>query len=98
MDGSATLADDDYQTNSDMLTFGPTDTTMQITVLVNGDATVEPNEAFTVNLSGAVNATISDADGTGTITNDDIAAPPTFSISDVTMNEGAAGPTRLCSL
>ena len=70
-DGSATLADNDYQTNSGTLNFGPTDTTMQITVLVNGDTNFEPNEAFTVHLSGAVNATISDADGTGTITNDD---------------------------
>ena len=44
---------------------------MQVTVTVNGDTTVEPNENFTVDLSAAVNATISDNSGTGTITNDD---------------------------
>jgi uncharacterized repeat protein (TIGR01451 family)/CSLREA domain-containing protein len=70
-DGSATLADSDYQTNSGMLTFGSAVTTMQITVLVNGDTNFEPNETFKVHLSGAINATIASADGTGTITNDD---------------------------
>jgi hypothetical protein len=74
-DGSATTADNDYVSNTGTLSFGPTDTSMTITVLVNGDTTFEPNEAFTVHLSNAVDATISDADGTGTITNDD-AAPP----------------------
>ena len=90
-DGSATLADNDYQTNSGPLNFGPTDITMQITVLVNRDATFETNEAFNVHLSGAVNATISDADGTGTITNDD--AQPTLSINDVSLPEGNLGST-----
>jgi hypothetical protein len=70
-DGSATLADNDYQMNSGTLNFTATDTTQQITVLVNGDTTNEPDEAFNVHLSGAVGATISDADGTGTIQNDD---------------------------
>jgi Calx-beta domain/Right handed beta helix region/Domain of unknown function (DUF4214) len=70
-DGSATLADNDYQLNAGTLNFTATDTTQQITVLVNGDTTIEPDEAFNVHLSGAVNATITDADGTGTIQNDD---------------------------
>jgi CSLREA domain-containing protein len=70
-DGTATLADNDYQSNTNTLTFAAADTTMQITVLVNGDTAVEPNEAFTVNLFNPVNATISDTDGTGNITNDD---------------------------
>jgi len=73
-DGTATLADNDYQTNSGTLNFGPTDTSMPITVLVNKDAAFEGDETFNVNLFGAVNASISDADGTGTITNDDTCA------------------------
>src|SRR6185312_7531089 len=72
VDGSATVANNDYALNSGMLNFGPTDTTMQITVLVNGDVFIEPTEAFTVHLDTPVNATISDADGTGAITNDDV--------------------------
>jgi hypothetical protein len=76
-DGTATLANNDYQSNAGTLTFAPTISTMQITVLVNGDSTVEPDETFTLHLSNAVNATISNADGTGTILNDDQPAPPT---------------------
>ena len=41
---------------------------------VLGDTATEPNETFTVNLSGATNAPIGDAQGVGTIVNDD--APP----------------------
>ena len=50
------------------------------------------NEAFTVHLSNASGATISDADGTGTITNDD--GQPAFAIDDVTQNEGNSGTTN----
>ncbi|MFL6209445.1 MAG: Calx-beta domain-containing protein [Pyrinomonadaceae bacterium] len=75
VDGSATVADNDYAANSGTLNFGAADTTMQLTVLVNGDTQTESNEAFTVHLSNASGATITDADGTGTITNDD-ARPP----------------------
>ena len=71
VDGTATVADNDYASNSGTLNFGPSDTTMQITVQVNHDFKPESDEAFTVNLFGAVGATISDADGTGTIQNDD---------------------------
>ena len=57
---------------------------------INGDTKVEPNETFNVGLSGATNgATISDGQGTATITNDD-AAPTagSVSINDVTISEG----------
>jgi CSLREA domain-containing protein len=74
VDGSATLADNDYQTHSGTLNFTPAQMTQQITVLVNGDTTNEPDEAFTVHLFNPVAATITDADGTGTITNDDFVA------------------------
>jgi subtilisin-like proprotein convertase family protein len=90
-DNSATTADNDYQAQSGTFTFLSTDTTKQITVLVNGDTVSEADEAFTVHLSGASGATITDADGAGSITNDDSA--PTFAIDDVTHNEGNAGTT-----
>src|SRR5256886_2435838 len=90
-DGTATIADSDYQLSTGTLNFAATDTTKTITVLVNGDTKFEADEAFTVHLSGESGATISDADGTGTITNDD--AAPTLSIDDVTHNEGNSGIT-----
>ena len=91
-DGTATVAGADYAAASGTLTFGPTETTKQITVEVNGDTTFEPDETFTVNLTDAVNATISRATGTGTIVNDD--AAPTFSINSVSHNEGDSGQTE----
>lgn len=53
------------------LTFLPGQTTKTVTAQVKGDTINEPNETFFVNLSGAVNATITDAKGLGTILNDD---------------------------
>ena len=85
------MADNDYQANSGTLNFAANETTKQITVLVNGDTTFETDEIFTVHLSGASNATISTADGTGTIVNDD--AAPSFSIDNVSHNEGNSGTT-----
>jgi predicted extracellular nuclease len=52
------------------ITQGNTSTT--VTVQVNGDTTVEPNETFFVNISGVTGATAGDAQGLGTITNDDV--------------------------
>jgi len=89
-DNTATTADNDYVTNSGMVTFAPSDTSETVTVVVNGDTAVETNETFFVNLSGPTNATIADHQGVGTITNDD-AALPTISIGDVTVTEGNAG-------
>src|SRR5207249_2711157 len=91
VDGTATVADNDYQANGGTLNFAANETTKQITVLVNGDTKFETDEAFTVHLSGATNATISVADVTGTIVNDD--AAPSLSIDDVSHNEGNAGTT-----
>jgi hypothetical protein len=73
-DGTASQPSD-YQAQSGLLTFTPGQTSQTVTVLVNGDAAVEPNETFNVNLSSATNATIADAQGVGTILNDD--APTT---------------------
>jgi hypothetical protein len=92
VDGSATAPSDYTAITTATLTFAPGDATRTVTVLVNGDTTFESDETFTVHLSNPVNATISDADGTGTITNDD--AQPSFAINDVTANEGNSGTTN----
>jgi hypothetical protein len=90
-DNTATTPSD-YQSASGTVTFNPGETAKPVTVTVNGDTDFEQNETLFVNLSGATNATISDNQGTGTITNDDAAPPtPTFFINDVTVVEGNAG-------
>ena len=55
------------------LTFNPRDLTVNQVVVVVDDSIVEPDETFTVTLSNVMNAVISDATATGTITNDDTA-------------------------
>lgn len=64
-------AGSDYSTTSGTLTFGPGVTMHTLTVLVNGDTTVESNKTFFVNLTNPRNATIADAQGVGTIVDDD---------------------------
>jgi hypothetical protein len=89
-DGTAT-AGSDYGATTGSLTFAPGQTSRTIAVPVYGDVTVEPNETFTVNLSGAAGATIARASGLGTIANDDSAVVPTLAVDDVTVVEGNFG-------
>jgi len=51
--------------------FAANETSKTITLQVNGDPDVEPDEGFTVRLSEPKNATIAQATATGTIENDD---------------------------
>ena len=61
----------DYTSTSGSLTFLPGQTVHTMSVSVVGDTLSETNETFFVNLSGAINATISDSQGIGTIIDDD---------------------------
>ncbi|MBI3857693.1 MAG: Ig-like domain-containing protein, partial [Planctomycetes bacterium] len=71
-DGTATLADNDYQQIiNQTVTFPPGSTSQPFTVNVVGDATTEPDQTFFVNLSGQTNSTILDGQGQGTILNDE---------------------------
>ncbi|HSS19255.1 MAG TPA: Calx-beta domain-containing protein [Pyrinomonadaceae bacterium] len=90
-DNTATIADNDYVSRSlTTQTIAAGNQTYQFAVTVNGDAVIEPNETFFVNVSNVAGATISDGQGVGTIQNDD---SPTLSINDVTANEGNSGTT-----
>ncbi len=94
-DGTAMVVDNDYQQKADTLTFQPSGSpaqTMPVTVKVNGDLSVEPDETFFVDLSNPVNAVITDARGTGTIQNDD--ELPELTIGDAMMDEGDVGTTE----
>ncbi len=80
-DGTATIADSDYAAQAaQTLTFNPGGPlTQQITVETTQDGNVETDETVLVNLTSATNATITTAQGTGTILNDDV---PTVTITD----------------
>jgi hypothetical protein len=79
----------DYQASSGKLTFQPGQTLAYVSVLVAGDALDEDDETFSVSLSGALNASLADAQGLGTILDDD--DMPQLSINDVSLTEGNAG-------
>jgi hypothetical protein len=69
--GTAT-GGEDYTAASGTLTFAPGETTKTITIKVKGDRKQEADETFFVNLFGvSSNAMILDAQGIGTILNDD---------------------------
>ena len=63
-----------------------------ISVPVVGNAVIEFDEAFFVNLSSASGATLTDSQGLGAITNDDFAI---ISIGDVSIVEGLSGSTLM---
>jgi Calx-beta domain len=90
-DGSATQPAD-YAAASGTLTFMPGDSSEDIAVNVVGETTVEPDQAFVVNLTLPGNATFADDQATGTILDDD-ASGAVFSVNDVTAVETNAGTT-----
>lgn len=68
--GSATQPAD-YTAANGTLTFAPGQTSRTVVVTVVGDMLVEPTEAFTLVLSAPTNASLGDASGTATITDND---------------------------
>src|SRR5207247_1462531 len=69
-DGTATTTNGDYAAQNGTITFDPGQTTQTITIVINGDTAIEPNETLFVNLTNAINATIADDQGVITINND----------------------------
>ena len=91
---SSAVAPGDYQALAlSTLTFAPGATTQLITVAVVGDEAVEGDESFTVNLTNAVNATIGDTQGVGTIYDND--ASRRIDIADASLQEGDSGTRNL---
>ncbi len=91
-DGTAT-APSDYAAvpgGSSISFTGANGQTRTISVVVNGDTLIEPNETFFVQLGAASVAGVSASDGSGigTITNDDAA---TIAINNVSVVEGNSG-------
>jgi chitinase len=66
----------DYTAGSGKLTFSAGQTSKTINVAVLGDTIYEPDEAFYLDLSASVGATLARTSATGTIANDDAAPQP----------------------
>ena len=82
--GTAT-AGSDYIATSGTLTFAPGETSRTVAIIVNGDTTAEAKETFTVTLSNPSGATLTDASGTGSITDPTtIPTPPVTPVTPVT--------------
>jgi hypothetical protein len=79
----------DYQSVSGHLTFSPGMTTQTISVPINGDASIEPHETFSVLLSSPLNAMIAKGRAVGRILNDDGPSAVVFSSAGYTVSEGA---------
>src|SRR5262249_6240798 len=67
-DGTA-QAPSDYSAAGGTLTFAPGETAKNVSVLVNGDTQVEPDETYLVQLTNEANATVEDGTGVGVIVN-----------------------------
>ena len=84
----------DFANATGTLTFAAGVTSQTITVNVTDDTIFEGTETFTVDLTGATNATIGDATGIGTITDDGTGTggidddTPTVSVSSPSVTEG----------
>jgi hypothetical protein len=74
-------AGSDYQAASGTLTLAPGTVTRTVSVNVLGDAAIEPDETFALDLSGAVGATLADGQAVGTISDDDA---PTLALRELT--------------
>ena len=85
IDGTAT-AGADYMTTSGTLSFTPGQTTKRVEVQTLPDTDQEGAESFTVRLSGATGATLTDGVATGTILDDD--DRPSLRIGDARVTEG----------
>jgi hypothetical protein len=68
--GSAT-AGSDYTARSGTLTFAANETSRVVAVQTTGDTTYEPDESLILRLASPTGATLGDAEGTGTIVNND---------------------------
>jgi subtilisin-like proprotein convertase family protein len=87
--GTATAGSDYTAKPSTTLTFNPGQVSKTVPVSVIDDALSEGDETFKLNLTNASNASIADAQGIGTIVDDD--PEPDISVGDVSVVEGDTG-------
>jgi hypothetical protein len=74
LDGTAHAADSDYRAASGVLSFAPGERVKTVLVQVAADGTPEGSESFGLALSGAVGATLADAEATALIAGNGLAS------------------------
>jgi hypothetical protein len=89
-DGSALVAQPDYEAASGKLTFRPGETSQSFNVEVVGDTAPEDDEAFFLTLANPVNAALVDGGALGIILDDD--AGPLSRVPPPPDNTGLRGP------
>ncbi len=96
--GNSATSGTDFTAESGTVTFTPGDTSETVTVMLLGDTIDEDNETYYVNLSSPTNATITDGQGVGTITDDD--GPPivTLSVDNDSISESGGVSTITATL
>jgi Ca2+-binding RTX toxin-like protein len=68
---ASAVAGSDYTARSGTLTFAPNETSKVVAVQTTHDTTYEPDETLLLRLTSPTGATLADAEGAGTITNND---------------------------
>ena len=97
-EGTATAGVDYTAVAAGTLTFAAGTTEQTVTVPVVDDALHEPDETLTLTLSDQTNATLADADATGTIANDEAVPVVTLGLDPATIGENAGSTTVTAAL
>ena len=90
---TATAGSDYTAIGATTLTFDPGQTSKTVSVTISGDVGYEPDEIFYIDLTNQTNALLSDAQGIGTITNDDAVPTVTLSVDNASIAENAGVAT-----
>ena len=88
------LATEDYDAASGTLSFPAGTTRLVVSVVVRGDMDIEATERFALTLSNVANATLGQANATGTIINDDGVAGGVFGLDSRPDNQSCVAPPR----
>ncbi len=86
-DDTATIGDSDYVSQSNTLNFADGEPSQTISITINGDIPPEADETFFVNLTNPVNGSINNAQGVGTIVNDDLSGTISGNVKADTNND-----------
>jgi len=95
--GGTAWAGSDFRNVAGTVSFAAGEVEKVVRIPILGDTAVENSESFSLLLSNAKGIRVLDGRATVTIANDDAAVAPTIRVSDVSVQEGAAGAQTLAT-